>query len=330
MPAGACGPAAAKDDLMTLRAYLTLLALTAIVAACGLGGATRVESPALENGSFTAELNGFQIHYEVHGQGPVVMTLPNSWGLTLDGLRALYRPLEQRVTMVYFDPRGMGGSEPIREPGDMGLAAVRADFDALRQLLGLERVHAIGWSNGAMNLILLALEQPETLSSATFVHSGASFTEEDAAAMAESAGEFMARWAEKEQELAQAGMPPAEADREIKRLFIEEFFPLMAADREFAAATFPKMYAGTAFSFAHLKHSELESTAFDFREQLADIPVRSLVIAGTHDLMPADKVRELADGLPDARFVVFYGSGHFAPVEEPEKFARTVFDFLGV
>jgi len=62
--------------------------------------------------------------------------------------------------MVYFDPRGMGGSGPVREDGDMGMAAVRADFDALRRHLGLDRVSAIGWSNGAMNLILLAAENP--------------------------------------------------------------------------------------------------------------------------------------------------------------------------
>ena len=31
------------------------------------------------------------------------------------------------------------------------------------KILGLEKVAAIGWSNGAMNLLLLALEKPETL-----------------------------------------------------------------------------------------------------------------------------------------------------------------------
>ena len=90
-------------------------------------------SARLENGSFTAPLNGFNIHYEVHGQGPVVMTVPNSWGLSLGGLRALYRPLEEHLTLVYFDSRGMGGSGPVAEETDMGLGAVREDFDALRQ-----------------------------------------------------------------------------------------------------------------------------------------------------------------------------------------------------
>ena len=80
------------------------------------------------------------------------MTVPNSWGLTLEGLRGLYRGLEEHFTLVYFDPRGMGQSGPIREETDMGKAAVRADFDALRRHLQLDRVNAIGWSNGAMNL----------------------------------------------------------------------------------------------------------------------------------------------------------------------------------
>ena len=38
-------------------------------------------SPAavgLANGSFSATLNGFDIHYEVHGQGPVLMVVSHS------------------------------------------------------------------------------------------------------------------------------------------------------------------------------------------------------------------------------------------------------------
>jgi pimeloyl-ACP methyl ester carboxylesterase len=80
--------------------------------------------PVLDNGSFAAELNGFEIHYEVHGRGPVVMGVPNSWGLSLGGLRGLFRGLEGDLTMVYFDPRGMGGSGRVREDADMGMAAV--------------------------------------------------------------------------------------------------------------------------------------------------------------------------------------------------------------
>ena len=95
--------------------------------------------------------------------------------------------------------------------------------------MGLERVHAIGWSNGAANLILLASEHPDTIDAVISLHGMASFDAED-------------------------------------------------------------------------------------------ITARSLVITGRHDLTPPAKGEEIAAGIPDARYELFEESGHFAPVEEPEKF----------
>src|SRR5262245_37003071 len=150
----------------------------------------------LANGSFKAEVGGRTIHYEVHGQGPVLMTLTNSWGLTLDGLRGLYRPLEERLTLVYFDPRGMGASSPAKVDTDRGMTAVREDFDALRRHLKIEKASVIGWSNGAMNLLLLASEHPDTIGSAIFVHGVASFGPDDMQAFAKNHPEMTARFAE--------------------------------------------------------------------------------------------------------------------------------------
>jgi pimeloyl-ACP methyl ester carboxylesterase len=54
------------------------------------------------------------------------------------------------------------------------------------------------------------------------------------------------------------------------------------------------------------------------------------VITGAHDTMPVSKGEELAAGIPDADFVLFESSGHYAPAEEPEAFEDLVFSFLGV
>src|SRR5688500_17122157 len=160
----------------TMRRVHMVVVLSALVVSAEAEAAPATRR--LANGSFTADLNGHSIHYEVHGKGPVLMTLPNSWGLTLQALRAMYRPLERRLTLVYFDPRGMGGSGPARADADRGMAAVRDDFDALRRHLGLDKVNVIGWSNGAMNLLVLASDRPETLESALFLHGSAKFGQE--------------------------------------------------------------------------------------------------------------------------------------------------------
>jgi len=81
----------------------------------------------------------------------VCFALPNSWGLSHNGLRILYRPLEEHLTMVYFDPRGMGQSADIQNDEGMLMATIRKDLDGLRAHLGLGKINIIGWSNGGMN-----------------------------------------------------------------------------------------------------------------------------------------------------------------------------------
>lgn len=285
-------------------------------------------SQELETGSFTAELNGFAIHYEVHGSGPVLMTVPNSWGLSLEGLRALYRPLEPHATLVYFDPRGMGDSEAVREETDLGAAAVREDFHALREHLGLERVHAIGWSNGAANLMLLASEHPDTIDAAIFLHGIASFGADDIRIMGERYPELFAAFGQFGQEMEATELSEEEQAARVKTFDTEVWFPYMFADMEAGRRQLSELFRDTEFSWAHSQYANKEWPTFDALDRLADISAPSLVITGRHDMTPPAKGEEIAAGIPDARYELFEESGHFAPVEEPEKFVAIVTSFL--
>jgi proline iminopeptidase len=318
------------------RVILSVPALLAVSGALACACGAQDPKPAatgaagLANGSFAAELNGFRIHYEVHGQGPVLMALTNSWGLSLEALRAMYRPLEEKLTLVYFDPRGMGGSGPVREEKDRGLAAVRADFQALRAHLKLERVSAIGWSNGAINLMWLAHEHPETLSSAIFVHGMASLGPEDSKAIQAAHPELAKSYGALMAAVAKPGLSPAEQTALQRTMWLTDYFPGLCADPVRGKALVADVFRDAELSWPHAVYANNELPAFDARDLLAEIPVRSLVIAGSHDLLPPSRVKVLADGLPHAEFVVFERSGHFSPVEEPEGFRAAVYAFLGV
>jgi len=284
----------------------------------------------LANGSFTAELNGFRIHYEVHGQGPVLMALTNSWGLSLEALRAMYRPLEEKLTLVYFDPRGMGGSGPVRDESDLGLAAVRTDFQALRAHLKLEKVNAIGWSNGAINLMWLSHEHPETLSSAIFVHGMASLGLEDMKVIQAQHPELTRSYVALMAAVSKPGLSAPEQTARQRKMWLEEYFPTLCADPVKGRALVAEVFKEAQLSWRHAAYTNKEMPTFDARGSLAAIPVRSLVIAGAHDMLPPERVKALADGLPNATFTVFERSGHFSPVEEPEGFRAAVFAFLGI
>lgn len=303
------------------------LALFTLVAAAA--GPAPKPAP-LANGSFKAEIDGRTIHYEVHGKGPVLMTLTNSWGLTLDGLRGLYRPLEERLTLVYFDPRGMGASSPARTDADRGMAAVREDFDALRRHLRIEKANVIGWSNGAMNLQLLAAEKPKTIESAIFLHGIASNTREDMLEFANRFPDMTTRFLAFQKQQEDPGLSDDERTARQRKFWMEEFFPFLLADPPASKAKLEEAFRGQPFSTPHTRQTDIESALFDARPQLAAITARSLVLAGQKDAAPPERVKEIADGIKGATFKVFAKSGHFAPIEEPEAFRAAVFEFLGV
>jgi proline iminopeptidase len=307
-----------------------MLALAAVSSGCvsRQGEEAGMQEPAgLENGSFFAELNGFNIHYETHGKGPVVMAVTNAWGFDVAGLRSIFGSLEERVTMVYFDPRGMGRSDPVREAADMGLEAVRADFDALRRHLGLDRVHAIGWSNGAMNLLMLAIEHPDTLESAIFLHGAASYTDEDYRWLGERYPDLARGFQTLQAQLQSEELTDEEKTARMRRVWIEEFFPVSCADPESAKPMLVEAFKDTRFSWRHANESP---QTFDARDRLGSITARSLIIAGAHDTMPVSKAEEMRDGIVGSRLLVLENSGHFGPLEEPEAFKEAVFAFLGV
>jgi len=287
-----------------------------------------LEGKAIQTGSFTKELNGRQIHYEAHGMGPTLMVLPNAWGITVAGLRGLYRGLEKHFTLVYFDPRGMGGSGPIAQECDMGLAAVREDFVVLKANLGLTKVDVIGWSNGAMNLMPLACEQSDSISAAVFLHGAASFDETDHATFAEKFPDLVQSYAGFQEKLHDISLSDAEKSSLLRTTWLEQLLPLSCADPKRGQALVAEVFKNNTFSWRHAAYSGSETSVFDFRHHLKKIEARSLVVSGGHDTIPIEKAREIREGIANCELVVLEASGHFAPVEEPEVFERIIVDFM--
>ncbi|MET0552424.1 MAG: alpha/beta hydrolase [Vicinamibacteria bacterium] len=300
-----------------------------MVAAVAAGPARAADAP-LANGSFTVDLDGRKIHYEVHGQGPVLMTLTNSWGLTGEGLRGLYRPLEEKLTLVYFDPRGMGASGPASTDADRGMAAVREDFRALQKHLKIRKANVIGWSNGAMNLLLLATETPDALASAIFVHGIASFGREDMMSFGERFPDVTRRFTEFGKQMADPKLTDADRTALQKTMWMGEYFPFLLKNAKLTGPRLQEAFGTQPFSHPHTRQTDIETGGFDVRPKLGTIKVPALVIAGAADAAPPAKVKEIADGIPGAVFKNFEQSGHFAPIEEPEAFRQAVYDFLKV
>jgi pimeloyl-ACP methyl ester carboxylesterase len=224
----------------------------------------------------------------------------------------------------------MGGSSPARTDADRSMAAVREDFDALRRHLKIEKADVVGWSNGAMNLLLLAAEKPATIRSAIFLHGLARYGPEDVEAFTKTYPDMTAKFVAFQQAQQDPRLTDDERTARQKAFWMGEYFPFLLADARTSRPRLEAAFAGQPFSAPHTRQTDVDTAAFDARPRLGAITARSLVVAGQHDAAPPSKVKEVADGIKGATFKVFAHSGHFAPLEEPEAFRTAVFEFLGV
>lgn len=317
-----------KELLVVSVAMLVL----GVFVACGGPTPEQAEAaPPLENGEFTFTHDGVTTRYAIHGSGPVAMVVSNSWGITIEGLRAVYGGMEEYLTLIYFDPRGMGGSSAAGEDSDLSMASVRADLEALRQHLGLGAVNLLGWSNGAMNLMLYAAEHPEACDRIVLLH-GVSWNDPgDMQHLMENYAAVFQAWGAFIQQMGDPALAPEAQNTAFKQFLIESWFPHLFADPEAGRTRLEEMFKDTSFSWRHIMYSQnVDSAAFDAREGLKTVTCPTLVIAGAHDMLPPARVEEVANLVAGSEYVVFDDSGHFSMLEEPEKFHAKLKEFLGI
>jgi proline iminopeptidase len=142
-----------------MRAHVrTLGALLATLAAC--------ESPVAVTDEGTIPIDqAVHLHYMVVGTGPdTVMVLHGGPGLHSAYLLEPLRPLAPRRTLIFYDQRGRGRSDP--PPDSLGYSAAQdvADLESVRRFFHLERFTVIGHGWGAGLAALYAVDHPDRVS----------------------------------------------------------------------------------------------------------------------------------------------------------------------
>ncbi len=114
--------------------------------------------PALQSG--LAPVNGIKIWYATFGRGAPVILLhgglanSNYWG-------KLVRALEPHYRVIVMDSRGHGRS--TRDARPYGYDLMASDVMALMDFLNVPKAALIGWSDGAIIGLDIAMHHPERL-----------------------------------------------------------------------------------------------------------------------------------------------------------------------
>jgi 3-oxoadipate enol-lactonase len=259
-----------------------------------------------------AEREGVRVAYQSEGSGPPLLLIH---GLGYD--RAGWGPLPQllagRFSVLRFDNRGLGESDV--PPGPYSVAELAGDAAAVLDAEGIPRAHVVGTSLGGMIAQELALAHPARV---------------DRLVLACTTPGGATAFPTPERTVRALGEFPAMPLEQGLRLLVENAL----SDRTLAAR--PRLVEEIhAYRLAHrppLAGWQAQAAAaaeFDAAARLEQISAPTLVLHGTADnVVDVRNGEALAQGIPGARLELFEGCGHLFFWEEPERFARSLGDFL--
>lgn len=282
----------------------------------------------LTSGEYDVDLNNVRIHYTVRGAGPALIAHSGGPGMDARTWDDFAR-IDDFVTVIVVHPRGSGLSSAA--PKDAyRLSDYVVDLEALRLYLRLDKPIIMGWSHGGIVAQQYAFTHPESLSKLILVDTAAYFGEflgdveaavkefKDQPWFTESLAALKKEWAG---EYA--------TDEEISQLWSHEVkFYFKHFDTR--AQAYHERTKDLPVRIAPLKvFNEHEAETVDLRPQLKDIYAPTLVVVGRHDFITnVAMAEEMVRPIPNAQLEIFEESGHFAFVEEPDKFYRVIKQFV--
>ncbi len=267
----------------------------------------------------TLERDDVTIHYRIDGahDAPPLL-ISNSLGTDLEMWAPQIGVLSENFRVVRYDTRGHGASSVPEGP--YTIEQLGRDALAVLDAVGVERVCFIGLSMGGLTGLWLALNAPNRIDRMVLANTGAKIgNDEFWNARIESIRDSVR---DSMRDVGVASLPDAIVDAVVERWFTKRYRAIapqsVARIRRMLVET---SSAGYAANCAAIRDADL-------RAGLASIRIPTLVIAGTHDpSTPPALGREIADAIPDARYLEF-DAAHLSNLEQAGALNAAVVHFL--
>jgi pimeloyl-ACP methyl ester carboxylesterase len=263
------------------------------------------------------------VSYRVAGEGPLV-GLIHGITETHEVWREVIPPLAQRYTVVAADLLGHGQSAKPR--GDYSLGAYASGFRDLLGALGFERGTIVGRSLGGGIALQFAYQFPEYTERLVLVASGGLGREVHPMLRAATlpGSEVVLPWIAP----AWAVRAGAAVGRALDSVGLRAGPDLAEIARGYASL----VDAGARDAFLSTLRAVVDPggqrvSALDRLYLAEDLP--TLILWGTDDpIIPASHGRRAHELIPNSRLVEFAGSGHWPQLDDAERFAEALIDFI--
>jgi 3-oxoadipate enol-lactonase len=248
-------------------------------------------------------IHGVNLYYEQAGEGETALVLVHGNVGSSRWWEPLWDDLAATCTVVRLDLRGCGRSEA---PGEgYNVPQYSADVRALLRELGIRKAVVVGHSMGGSIAMNIAITEPELLAGMVLINSAPAeglVTPDERKPLIES----MIR------------------DRNLMKMALAAVVPTAASGDLFEAIVDDAMIAGPTMVSNYTSLGDC-----DFREQLANTKVPTLIVYGTLDsLISLDMMERTRDAIPGSELVLYEGVGHSPSVEAPQRLLEDLKRFV--
>ncbi|WFP73826.1 alpha/beta hydrolase [Mesorhizobium sp. WSM4906] len=236
-----------------------------------------------------APVNGIQMYYAVFGKGDPVLLIHGGLGHA-DIWASQVATLSKTHKVIVADSRGHGRSTRTDEPYGYDLMA--SDYLALLDFLKVDKTALVGWSDGGIIGIDIALHHPERL---TRLFAQAANVTTD-------------------------GVDPGVMTNKTFAAYIER----SGRDYKKLSKT-PDQYDAFVAQISHMWESQPAWT----KEQLGKITTPTAIVAGDHDeAIKREHTEYMASAIPGTKLIILPNASHFAMLQAPDEYSQAALDFI--
>jgi L-proline amide hydrolase len=245
------------------------------------------------------------------------------------------QPLEELAVsgcpIIFYDQLGGGNSDQPNDPSLWSVELFLEELATVRQELGLDHTHLLGYSWGGMLAMEYALTQPAGLASLILASSPASIPQ-----WIDESNRLRRELPEEVEETLlhheEAGTTDDAAYEEAMMVYEQRHVCRLDPWPEPWMRTLDKLMANPEVYNTMFGPSEFHATGtlkeWDIRDRLGEIQLPTLVTSGRYDAATPAIAETVHRGIAGSEWVIFEQSSHMAHLEEDEEYRRVVEDFL--